>query len=189
MSTDVKKKNPVTPEGRVSYPCLFQPRAFGGDENKPKKYSVVLLFPKSVDLSAFEKLVEEAAKAKWGKDVPKKLKRPICDGNQEEGDEYQDTNFIRLSSNEDHPPKVVGPDKKPLDPKDLYPGCWGRASIRAYAWEFEGVKGVNFGVVNFQKTRDDEPFGSTSDPDEDFDEVSTGSDSADDDFFGEDVPF
>lgn len=69
---------------------------------------------------------------------------------------------------------VAGPDGKPrpiVAPSDIYGGCYGRATINPYFWEYMGKMGVSFGLQNVQKLRDGERFGGGTEAADDFDAI------------------
>ena len=180
----------LSPIGRVSYPNLWEPRCAPGSDKA--QYSVTLLFEKGTDLSEMKEAANKAAKEKWGSKMPKKFESPFKDGNEKEGEEYQDMIYINFKASDRHPPGVVGPNAKKIDEKSgtLYPGCYGRVSYSVYAWEYMGKAGVSFGLRGFQVTGDGDPFDSREDAEKVFDAVATSAD--DSDPFGgnsDDVPF
>ena len=75
--------------------------------------------------------------------------------------------FAQAAKNGEHVrPGVVhshaGPDGRPAPltmPTDLYGGCYCRAEVNAYFWEYMGKLGVSLGLNHVQKLRDGEPFG------------------------------
>lgn len=82
------------------------------------------------------------------------------------------------SSGKNARPGVVhayaGPDGKPAPltvPSDFYGGCYARATVNAYYWEYMGKLGVSLGLQNVQKLRDGEPFGGRGKAEEDFDAI------------------
>ena len=56
-------------------------------------------------------------------------------------------------------------------PSDLYGGCYCRATINPYHWEYMGKQGISFGLQNVQKLRDGESFGGRGAAENDFDAV------------------
>lgn len=176
----------ITPKFRVSYPHLFTPRK--ANEKSEPKYSITALFtddpvvpPGSGTLDEMKRLALQAAFDKWGEteDTKKKIKSgkirmPFL--TPDEG-QYPDefTVMIRLSASEDFKPGVVdrfkGSDGKPrviTDPGEVYPGCWARASVRAFAYSNSGNNGVSFGLNNVQKLGDDTRFDSRKAAQDDF---------------------
>lgn len=168
--------NTLTPEFRMSYPFLFKPQ-----ENKRTdgtvvhEYSVVAIFPLNADLSKLKKVAEAPLIEKFGPDPSKwpanirspfrKCKerwkneggRQIIPAGYEEGEAV----FMTFKQNADkaRPEIVDNTLQEIIEPHQVYAGCYGRASVRAYFYEFKGNRGVAFGLGNVQKLRDGEPLG------------------------------
>jgi hypothetical protein len=64
--------------------------------------------------------------------------------------------------------KPIGPDRK----DEFYAGCFARATIRAFAYDKNGNKGVSFALQNVQKLKNGEPFGSKRKAEDDFEAVA-----------------
>ena len=158
----------MTPEFRASFANVFQPHAFPGQE---PKYSIVMLFPKSTDLTELKKLAQEAVEEKWP-DIAKRpanLRNPFRDGDVEKPDMdgYRGQTFVTASSK--MKPGVVDSELVPIiDVNDFYSGCYARATVVAYAYDRAGNQGVSLGLQNVQKIRDGEPFSGRSKPEDDF---------------------
>lgn len=165
-------ENVLTPEFRASFVFLFQPRR-ANDQAEPK-YSVSMLFAKNADISALQKAATAAVTAKWGDKLPKKLKSPFLNQGDYALEGYESGNvLIRASSIQK--PGIVDKLVQPiLDASEVYSGCFGRASVRAFAYEVSGNCGVSFGLQNFQKLRDGDPIGGRSRPEDDFTPVTDG---------------
>ena len=58
-----------------------------------------------------------------------------------------------------------------IEEKDFYPGCYARATVRAFAYDQAGNRGVAFGLQNIQKLADGEPLGGRTKPHDDFEPV------------------
>lgn len=163
-------KNLVTPEVRFSFVNIWKARL--NDQGKAK-YSLTLLFPLRSTLSgpalaeydAFMALAksecERVAAEKWGADKnkwPSGLRTPfrLQDDHVDKYEGYvKDAIFMNVSS--DQKPQVVDENVVDIiDPAKVYSGCYGRASLRAFAYEAKGNKGVSFGLQNVQKLRDGE---------------------------------
>ena len=153
-----KRESVVTPEGRICFAYLFEPRSMEGSDKET--YSVVLVFPKSTDISALRKSVADAVRAKWPEGC-KGGRNPINDGDlkvEEWGDEFKDSWYIRASSQ--CQPAVVDRRKQEiLDPKLVWSGQYGRAVVAPYAYDQKGNRGVSFGLDAIQITRDGERIG------------------------------
>ena len=161
----------LTPEFRVSFPHVFEARAVA--EGQTPKFSVVMLFPKATDLAALKAACQAAVKAKWGDKPPKGLRSPFRDGDEKDLDGYEGTIYIQASAQDrpglvDAAVKPIGPDRK----DEFYAGCFARATIRAFAYDKNGNKGVSFALQNVQKLKNGEPFGSKRKAEDDFEAVA-----------------
>ncbi|UOF83059.1 hypothetical protein [Caudoviricetes sp.] len=164
----------TTPKFRVSYPAVFKART--NDLNGKDEYGLVALFPKDADLSVLKAAAQEAIEKKWGKDKskwPSNRRNPFRDQKEKEKDgrlplgHEEGAIFINLKSQQR--PGVVDQSLSPiLDELEFYSGCWARASVRAYAYDQKGNKGVSFGLINVQKVSDGDPLGGRSRPEDDF---------------------
>jgi hypothetical protein len=148
------------------------------------EYAVVAVFPKGTDLSALKAAAQEACVDKWGADPkkwPKNLKNPFRKHEERKDEEtgampegYEEGGiFINLKS-EKNKPQVVGPDKVEIrDESEVYPGCWLRASVNAYAYQHaSGNAGVSFGLGNIQKVKDGDPLGNRTRAQDDFEPIA-----------------
>lgn len=154
----------VTGKVRLSYANLFEARA--SEEGQEAKYSVSLLIPKSdkVTVAAIEKAIAEVIRtekdAKFG-GKEKGLKLPLRDGDTEkDGEEYAGHWFINASSK--NKPLILDENKQPvLDAREVYSGCYARASFNLYAFNVSGNRGIGAGINAIQKLEDGEPLGGT----------------------------
>lgn len=157
MSTRIMLKNV-----RLSFPYLFEPSV---DDKGVAKYQATFLIPKDdkANLDRLEQAVQEAIEE--GKDkkfegkVPKKFRNdPIRDGEEKDGEEFQDCMFI--SARNQRKPQVVDSQRDPIiDQSEIYAGCYVNATMTSFAYNYEGVKGVSWSLGNVQKVKDGEPFG------------------------------
>jgi len=155
------EKNPalncVTPKGRLSFPQLFEAKAF--QKNEPK-FSATILFDKKTDLADLKKAVKEAIKDKWGDQVPKGLSLPFKDGDEKDTEGYAGTVYVSASSK--FKPQIVDQKREEiLAHEDIYAGCFVRFSLTANAWELKEGKailkrGVSFYLNAVQKLADGE---------------------------------
>lgn len=175
---NAEKRSILTPEFRASYAHLFKAQAMKG--GKPK-FSVTMLFPKTTDLAVVKLALKHAKIDAYGPDKdswPEGLETPVNDGDapkyaKNEG--YAGHWVIKASTNEDQPPTLVDEKVQPIiDPRQLYSGCYARASIFAYAWEFGSKQGISFILDSVQKTRDGKPFSSRKTPDQIFTPINAG---------------
>ena len=164
----------VTGLVRFSYVSVFQPKAVL-DSNP--KYSVTLLIPKDDKdgLAGIKKAIDEAkevGKSQWGGKIPKNLKEPLRDGDEEDkGEGFEGHYFVNAYSSEQYPPTIVDRDREAiLDAQELYSGCYGRASIKFYPYA-KPSKGVACGLNALQKIKDGDRLdggASAKDFDDDF---------------------
>lgn len=151
-------------KGRMVYPTLLEPRGIKGDADSKPKYSVTLLIPKGANFEALSKLVKETAHAKFGGEwAKKKLKFPMHKtADYEKLAEYKDDFplFLRAGANPDFPPFIFGPDAKPFsgDASDIYSGRHAIVTVRAFAYDTAGNKGVAFGLQRVQLLDHDDPI-------------------------------
>ena len=171
----------ITGKVRFSYAQVFEPRAM--NEGATPKYSVSLIISKK-DKKTLEKVkaaidsaIEEGKASKWGGKLPKNLKLPLRDGDEEREDDevYQGSMFVNANSS--NKPGLVDAELNPImDKSEFYSGCYGRASINFYAYDSNGSKGIACGLNNLQKMEDgerlsgggasaEEDFGSSKDED------------------------
>jgi hypothetical protein len=159
---------------RLSYLNVFKPRM--NDIRKKVEFSGTLLIPKAPVpgfcenpaslLKSVRETIETALKEKFG-DIPKKYENWVLkDGDAETNNEGEPKHpgyyYISTRSDVDHPPVLVGPDRKPLiEAGELQSGYWGYAKISIYAYlTGEGTKGVSSSLRAIQKYKADETFGS-----------------------------
>lgn len=160
----------VTGKVRFSYANVFEPKSINGSE---PKYSCAILIDKK-DKKTLDKIEAaiaaaiEEGKGKWGGKIPKKLKLPLRDGDEERDDEaYEGKMFINANSKSK--PGVVDEDLNPImDSDEFYSGCYGRASINFFAFNSNGSVGVAAGLNNLQKLEDGDRLSGGSSAEEDF---------------------
>lgn len=167
----------VTGEVRLSYVNVFNPKTpkNGGDP----KYSVTLLIPKSdiatkqaID-NAIQQALNEAVVTVFEGYAPPNPPTPIHDGDglKESGEEYGDEckgHWVMTASSKMRP-EIVDANVQPvLSPTAVYSGCYGRVSIRFFAYNSMGRKGIGCGLGNVQKLRDGEPLGGGTTAKQDF---------------------
>lgn len=93
----------ITGKVRFSYVHIFQPHAI--EEGQEPKYSMSIIIPKS-DKETLKKIkaaveaAKQAGASKWGGKIPKNLKTPLRDGDEERPDqeEYAGAYFLNASS-------------------------------------------------------------------------------------------
>lgn len=158
----------VTPEFRGSFVHLLEPHAIKGVEGAKARYQITIPLPKKDAFwTKLNALVEDTAKAKWGK-IPPKMKSPVKDGDEEERPELIGCFSVQATSN--NKPGIVDSSLSPImNANEIYSGAYYRASIRAYAWEHPtGGKGVSIALDNVMKVKDGEAFSGRTDASADF---------------------
>jgi len=169
--------NYVTPVGKASYTYLLKPKL--NAKSGKMQYSTDILFDKKIDLSKLKAAIEETIKEKWGAKRPKVLHSPIKDGDgvkpktgEPYGDEYHGCFFITTKNT--RKPGVVDAQTQPiLDESEIYGGCYIRASLKPFAYDVDGSKGITLYLINVQKVKDGEPFGGDAkvSPENEFDVI------------------
>lgn len=151
---------------RASFVHIFEPQPGGEPGDKPK-FGITLLIPKS-DKKTLDALYAAEAEAREnGKNtkfegrIPSNLASIIRDGDEDQDTdrypEFAGNMFMNVRS--DRKPVVVDQNLQDiLDPTEVYSGCWIKASINAYPYNYKGKKGISFGLNAIQKVRDDEAF-------------------------------
>ncbi len=170
MSTVVK-----TPKFRANFPALFKMqknKLSGKDE-----YTLTALFPKGTDLSSLKSAARAAAEDKWGKDQskwPKLLKMPFRDQKESANNEGvlpvgHEEGAIFMTFKSQQKPGVVDHNvNEIIDESQIYSGCWCVATVRPYAFDNGGNRGIAFGLGNVQKVGDGEPLGGRTRAQDDF---------------------
>lgn len=168
--------NLVTGKVRFSYANVFEPRAVNGGE---EKYSVTLLIPKS-DTDTYQRIMAEINKclqenvADTFKGVmPANPNLPIYDGDglRQSGEAFgtECKGHWVISAKSNTAPEVVDANCNPIISKnEFYSGCYGRASLRFYAYNKNGNKGIGCGLGNVQKLEDGQPLDGRTTAAEDF---------------------
>lgn len=152
----------ITGVVRLSFPHIWESAAIG--DSTEKKYSASLIIDKKdattkAKIEAAVKAAIEVGKGKWGGTVPKKLKLPLRDGDAEKDDEaYENSYFVNASSK--NKPGVLDEQKNEmLNKEDLYAGCYVKADLNFYPFDFNGTKGIACGLNNLMKVKDGEKLG------------------------------
>lgn len=173
-AADREKCRILTPEFRVSFPHVFKAQAMPGTKNDPK-YSITMLFPKDEDLGVIKAAIKQAKINAFGPnkdDWPEDIQSPVGDGDGKAGinkktkerlEGYADHWVIKASTSEDQKPSVVDYPgcNEIIEPSKFYSGCYARASVFAYVWEFpkdSGEYGVGFILDHVQKLREGPSF-------------------------------
>lgn len=174
---NIELKKCTTPKFRVSFPQLFEPKGFEGQD---PKYSVVMLFDKKTDLTPLKEAAFNAAKEKFGEKSkwPKSFKMPFRDGDEKADSKgYAGTIFVTATSKK-RPGVVNQKLEDVLDKEEIYAGCYARAVLIAFAYDVSGNKGVSFSLKHVQKVGDGEKFSGGKSAREEFTVIDDGSDDA-----------
>ncbi len=168
--------NLVTGKVRFSYVSVFEPRVTpNGDE----KYSATLLIPKSdtntyqAIMNELNKTLQDAVADTFKGVMPASPKFPIYDGDglRPSGEPFgaECKGHWVITANSNSAPEVVDANVNPIISKsEFYSGCYGRASLRFYAYNQNGNKGVGCGLGNVQKLEDGQPLDGRTTAAEDF---------------------
>lgn len=188
----------LTPQFRVSFPHVFKPSVMKGTNNPPK-YSVTMLFPKDSNIKPLQEVIKQAKIAKFGpnkNDWPEGIASPVDDGDdpkhaKKEG--YAGHWVLKASTGADQRPGVFDEKVQEIvDPSRFYPGCYAKAYVYAYVWEFpkgSGRFGVSFILDHVQKVADGKSFSSKKAGTEIFAPVAGGNNDSDEVDDDEDVDF
>lgn len=179
--------NIITPSFRVSYPNVF--KAKRNELNGKDEYTLVALFPFGKDAKEMEglkKAVNAAIIEKWSTDQskwPKNLRNPLRDQAEREKEGKLPDGYTRghimLNLKSTQRPGLVNQNREDIiDETEFYAGCWARASIRAFAYDQKGNRGVSFGLQNLQKVKDGDPLSGRAKAQDEFSAVDLGDDGA-----------
>jgi len=157
----------MSPKFRVAFAKVFTPDA----END--KYSLAMLFDNNTDISELKELVKNVVADKYGNKVPKKFMYPFKDGNEQDTEAYPFfKNQTIVNASTKFKIGLVDEDVNPIiDQSEFYNGCYARATLSAYCWEFKGKAGVSFNVQNVQKVGDGERLGGAVTAEQEFEAV------------------
>lgn len=167
----------ITGKVRFSYVHVFEPATISEDSSE-KKYSVSIIISKKdkITLAKIEEAIKAATQAgvaKWGGKLPKNLKTPLRDGDEEREEECYENSFFLNAKSSNKPGIVDANLDEIMSKEEFYSGCYGRASVTFYPYDSNGSKGIACGLNNLQKLEDGERLGGSS--------ASAAEDFADDD--------
>lgn len=162
---------------RLSYAHLATPQE--NPMSGKVQYSASLIIPKDNAKSvaqvetAVKKMMEDPdSLAKWG-GTTKGVKSPIHDGDIDRAEDpnYANSYYINVKADAQHAPKLYSKDRMEIvNPEEIYSGCYGQAVLSLYAYNFQGSKGLSFGISAFRKIKDGPSLGGVSVTDKDFDD-------------------
>lgn len=169
----------LTGECRLSYCHLDKP--YAPNASQEPKYSVTLLIPKTdvatkADIdNAIQAAITDGVTNKWGGKRPAMPAVPIWDGDgvRANGEPFGPEckgHWVMTASTKQKPQVVHQSNVRvELMPTDIYSGMYGRVTIRFFAYDQAGKKGIGCGLGNVMKTRDGETLAANrSTAEEDF---------------------
>ncbi len=169
----------VTGQARLSYVHLNAPYAHNG--NGESKYSVTVLVPKTdkatkarID-AAIQAATQQGIGTKWNGVKPPIIPVPVNDGDATKGNgepyppEFKGHWVFNTSCKQDQRPRVVDLNRQDImDPAAIYSGMYGRVAFDVYPYNFNGKKGIAFGLAGVQKTADGQALGASFNVDDAF---------------------
>lgn len=154
----------ITGELRLKWPFVFEPNPQSG------KYSITCMLPKSNTAvkskmdAAINSAKQFGAVKHWRGTVPPNIPDPIWDGDgkNSRGEDFSAECrgcwvFSAKRLAKFGPPKIVGGDLQPIEAlraSEIYSGMYGVVYIEAYPYDTNGNRGIGFGLIAIQKTRD-----------------------------------
>lgn len=163
-----KAGNIITPKCRMSFPVLLEPQYPPNMTTGKKRYSIALLIPEGCDLTLLKNEATKAAKEKWGDKIPANMKTPFLDAGKYEYNGYTAGATLLRPTTLNKPGLVNAKGENVTDEQEIYPGRWCVASLRAYAYDVSGNRGVSFGLQNIQLLDHDEPLGGRARAEDEF---------------------
>ncbi len=178
VRVNVARHMVVTQIARLSFPALFTPKAFQDKPNEAKSFSCDLIFDSMDDLKkpwegkktqtpSLMKAIRFAKEDQWGVDPKKWPNFPHA--NIKKGDEqknkdgeirqgYEGKFFVKATSGEKFPPKIVLRDGTPATEAQVYGGCFVQAQILVRPY-LTPNQGVSLRLVSIRKVKDGDKFG------------------------------
>jgi hypothetical protein len=144
-----------------SYTYIFKPRKPKNPTDTPK-YGICLLWDKTDEakLAPLKAAIAAVATEAFGPKAVEKLKKgvyksPLRDGDVDRDDEKEDSEMfagkIFANASSKFQPGIVDRQlNEIIDESEAYSGCFFRAAVAVYAFDFEGKKGVAIGLNNLQ---------------------------------------
>lgn len=168
---DKKVKGAKCPTFRVSFPHVFEKKAF--KEGQEAKYRISMLFDKNTDLTELKRAAHNATVEVFGKNKTEwpKLTKPFTDGDtMEDRPEY--TGKIVVNATSKGKPGVIDRSGELItNPEDFYGGCFAKASLVAFYYKEGKNEGISFVFQNVMKMKDGESFSGKPEASSDFEGV------------------
>lgn len=176
MSKVINGTKVVTNEVRLSYLNCWEPKSINGSD---PKYSSSIIIAKTDTETV--KAINEAIRAAYENGLAKlkgtsakaptlaSIRSPLRDGDVERPDDPAYAGSWFLSANSKNAPQVVDLKcNRITESSDMYSGVYARVVLSFYAYNTSGNRGIAVGLGNLQKTRDGEPLGGHSRPEDEF---------------------
>ena len=176
-----------TPKFRLSFPSVFEPRAF--KEGQKAKYGFMALFDKEAQKTPqFKAMVEAVRKVvqeEWQGKPPKSLKLPFKKGERLQNDitgEYYggcDEHTVAISVQSDFAPEILNQKKHLLrkgvadEEAQIYAGCYCIATLSFQAVNMPENRCVTVYLGNLMKVGEGESLGGKVSADKDFADVES----------------
>lgn len=181
----------LTPIGRTSWVSVFGDG--DEEEKGEAKYKMTLMLPQNKaaleslglnpaqekkilkEVEAFietiQKECKDLAKSRFQKKWENSRWDPVLDGDEKKSSFEANENFWLLRAKTKFKPKIAKPratdgfitDGDDDDKDGFYPGCWARCFMSLYSYDFQGKKGIGFGLGGIQKAYNDERFEGSGD--------------------------
>lgn len=168
----------VTQVARLSFPVLFVPKSFQDKENEAKSFSCDLIFDSLDDLKkpwngkktqtpSLLQAIRYAKEDQWGTDKEKwphfaypniKKGNEAVNKDGEIRNGYEGKVFVKATSGEKFPPKIVLANGTPATESQVYGGCYVQAQILVRPYLMPN-KGVSLRLISVRKVKDGEKFG------------------------------
>lgn len=187
MASNDSPTKVVTGKVRLSYCHLFEPHA--ANEKQEKRYSTVILVPKSdkktikAIKAAQQAALEQGKDSKFNGKIPKNWHNTFRDADEEEDALEKNPEYAghyMMSIGNKNRPGIVDRDKEPItDSTEVYSGCYARVAMNAFPYATQGNRGVSFGLNHVQKLADGEPFGNVTRAEDEFDDLDDDEDDDD----------
>lgn len=169
---------------RLAFPSLFEAKTVNG-EGKPAFSATFLIDPADPQVKTLNAAIDQVAKEKWGAKADAMIKQmraadKVCLHNGDLKASYDGfPGNLFVSARNPVRPTVVDADKTPLVESDgkPYAGCYVHAVLELWPQDNNYGKRVNATLMGVQFLRDGDSFtGGGAASEDDFDDVSAGSD-------------
>jgi len=168
------KESVMTKTFQVSFPKIFTPEL---NDSGKEVYSLTMLFDSEEDVSNLKALAINTAVGKYGEEVKNNKKFNWPFKRNDDIDLERFPNFkgkIWADAKTQYAPGLVDQNKQEIiNQNEFYAGCYARAVVTCYTYDFKGKKGVSFGLTAIQKVRDGEKLGGGVDAATFFDTIET----------------